>query len=88
MLTSLTTEALAALHAKLDRVADANALMYDDLDTIETAKDVLALLNGISERYRAALEYIHRHRDDFEGEEAMTGHEQVIFRTVGAVLGL
>lgn len=87
MLTSLSNEALTALQSKLDHVANANALMYDDLDTIEQAKNVLELLNGISERYRAALEYIYMHRDDFEDEGAMTGHEQVIFRTVAAVLG-
>lgn len=87
MLASLSSEALAALRAKLDHVANVNALMYDDLEVIETAKDVLALLNGLSERYRAALQYVSAFRDDFDGEAAMTGHEQAIFCFVSQVLG-
>ena len=87
MHTSLTNDAVAALVRKLDQMADANALMYGDLDTVEQAKDIIIALGQINERYKSALEYIQMHNDDFESEAAMTGHEQVIFRFVAQVLG-
>ena len=84
--THLSEDGLAALTAQLDKVAETNALMYDELDAIDTAKAVLKTLNGICERLSACLQYIDALRDDFECDEAMTGHEQIIFRLVGQVL--
>ncbi len=86
MNTFLSTEALDSLKNKLDHLANVNALMYDDLDTIDDVKNILTTLNTLSERLHAALTYIDAHREDFESEAAMTGHEQVIFRFVAQVL--
>jgi hypothetical protein len=87
MRIELSPEALAALQHRLDTVAKVNALMYDDLDTLDEAKAILAKLNGLATIYRSVLQYIDALRDDFEGDAAMTGHEQAIFRLVGDVLG-
>jgi hypothetical protein len=77
---------MTSIFDQLDYLANIYALMYDDLDTIDAAKNRIKILEAEVERLREALEKIVALEDDFESSAAMTAHEWQMFHTARAAL--